>query len=84
MLGKDSWEVIRLADGDEVVGAVELATGDEELCFVTSDAQLLHFPASAVRPQGRSGGGIAGIRLAAGAEVVLLRRVRRRPTTRWS
>ena len=70
VLGKDSWEVIRLADGDEVVGAVELATGDEELCFVTSDAQLLHFPASGVRPQGRSGGGIAGIRLSAGAEVV--------------
>ena len=42
---KDAWEVIRLADGDEVVGAVELATGEEELCFVTTDAQLLRFPA---------------------------------------
>ena len=62
---RDAWEVLRLADGDEVVGAVELRTGDEELCFVTSDAQLLHFPASGVRPQGRSGGGIAGVRLAA-------------------
>ncbi len=70
VLGKDSWELIRLADGDEVVGALELATGDEQLCFVTSDAQLLHFPASGVRPQGRSGGGIAGIRLSPGAEVV--------------
>ena len=37
--------MIRLDDGDEVVGAVELRTGDEELCFVTSDAQLLHFGA---------------------------------------
>ncbi|MEO5711788.1 MAG: DNA topoisomerase (ATP-hydrolyzing) [Nocardioidaceae bacterium] len=61
---RDAWEVIRLADGDEVVGAVELRTGDEELCFVTSDAQLLHFASNAVRPQGRSGGGIAGVRLA--------------------
>jgi DNA gyrase subunit A len=52
------------------VGAVELRTGEEELCFVTSDAQLLHFPAAAVRPQGRSGGGMAGIRLAAGRHVV--------------
>ena len=26
---RDAWEVIRLADGDEVVGAVELRTGDE-------------------------------------------------------
>ena len=36
----------------------------------------------AVRPQGRSGGGIAGVRLAAGRRVGLLRRARRRaPTT---
>jgi DNA gyrase subunit A len=67
---RDAWEVVRLADGDEVVGALELRTGDEELCFVTSDAQLLHFPASGVRPQGRSGGGIAGVRLAAKQSVV--------------
>ncbi|MEO6606139.1 MAG: DNA gyrase C-terminal beta-propeller domain-containing protein, partial [Aeromicrobium sp.] len=38
--------------------------------FVTSDAQLLHFPASVVRPQGRSGGGVAGIKLSAGARAV--------------
>ncbi|MDP3890165.1 DNA topoisomerase (ATP-hydrolyzing) subunit A [Nocardioides sp.] len=66
---RDSWEVVRLADGDEVVGAVDLATGDEELCFITTDAQLLHFAASTVRPQGRSGGGIAGVRLTAGQRV---------------
>jgi DNA gyrase subunit A len=70
VLGRDEWEVIRLDDGDEVVGAAELATGDETLCFLTSDAQLLHFGAGAVRPQGRSGGGIAGIRVAAGERVV--------------
>ncbi|TDW86667.1 DNA topoisomerase (ATP-hydrolyzing) subunit A [Kribbella sp. VKM Ac-2566] len=67
---RDSWEIIGLKDGDEVVGAVELTTGDEELCFITSDAQLLHFPASAVRPQGRTAGGMAGVRLAAKAKVV--------------
>jgi DNA gyrase subunit A len=70
VLGRDDWEVIRLADGDEVVGAVELVTGRELLCFVTSDAQLLHFAADAVRPQGRSGGGMAGVRVAAGQRVV--------------
>jgi DNA gyrase subunit A len=70
LTSRDSWDVIRLDDGDEVVGAVELRTGDEELVFVTSDAQLLHFPAGTVRPQGRAGGGIAGIRLAPGAAVV--------------
>ncbi len=67
---RDDWDVISLKDGDEVVGAVELRTGQEELCFVTSDAQLLHFGAGQVRPQGRAGGGIAGIKLASGARVV--------------
>lgn len=66
---KDSWEVIRLADGDHVVGAVELTSGDEELVFISSDAQLLRFGADKVRTQGRSGGGIAGVRLSAGADV---------------
>ncbi|WP_183099217.1 DNA gyrase/topoisomerase IV subunit A, partial [Nocardioides pelophilus] len=70
VLGKDEWDVIGLKDGDEVVGAAELRTGEEELCFVTSDAQLLRFPASNVRPQGRSGGGMAGVRVADGERVV--------------
>jgi DNA gyrase subunit A len=66
---RDEWDVITLKDGDEVVGAVDLATGDETLCFITSDAQLLHFGADGVRPQGRSGGGIAGIRVTDGEHV---------------
>ena len=80
---RDEWDVIALKDGDEVVGAVELRTGEETLCFVTSDAQLLHFGAAGVRPQGRSGGGIAGIKLTGNARVVsftALRVLRRR----WS
>jgi len=52
------------------VGAVELRTGDEDLVFVTSDAQLLHFGASSVRPQGRTAAGMAGIKLATGASAV--------------
>ncbi len=67
---RDDWDVISLKEGDEVVGAVELRTGEETLCFVTSDAHLLQFGAGGVRPQGRSGGGIAGIKVAAGARVV--------------
>jgi DNA gyrase subunit A len=67
---KDSWEIIQLRPGDEVIGAVDLATGREDLVFVTSDAQLLRFPAGHVRPQGRAAGGMAGIRLTAGARVV--------------
>ena len=56
--------------GDEVVGAVELRTGEEQLCFVTSDAQLLRFQAAKVRPQGRGAGGMAGISLHEGARVI--------------
>ena len=67
---KDEFEVITLKDGDRVVGAVELTSGEEDLVFVTDDAQLLHFGAAAVRPQGRSGGGMAGIKLSSGAAVV--------------
>jgi DNA gyrase subunit A len=70
LANRDSWDVITLKDGDAVVGAAQLATGREELCFVTSDAQLLHFGAEKVRPQGRSGGGIAGVKLDAGATAV--------------
>ena len=70
LANRDDWDVISLKDGDEVVGAVELRTGRESLCFVTSEGQLLHFPADGVRPQGRSGGGIAGVKLGAKATVV--------------
>ncbi|WP_420111613.1 DNA gyrase/topoisomerase IV subunit A [Pseudactinotalea sp.] len=65
----DEWEVISLKDGDEVVG-VGTARDEDEIVFITSDAQLLHFPASVVRPQGRGAGGMAGVRLTAGARVV--------------
>ncbi len=67
---RDTFELVRLDDGDRVVGAVDLTTGEEELVFVTSDAQLLHFPAAAVRPQGRPAGGMGGVRLADGQRVV--------------
>ncbi len=70
LANKDFWDVIRLDDGDEVVGAVELHDPDDEFVFVTSDAQLLRFAAAGVRPQGRAGGGISGVRLAAGSKVV--------------
>jgi DNA gyrase subunit A len=72
--GRPDFDVISLRDGDSVVGAVQLRTGQddpvENLVFITSDAQLLRFPAAGVCPQGRGGGGIAGIKLAAGQRVV--------------
>jgi DNA gyrase subunit A len=70
IIGKDSWDLIRLDQGDQVVGAVELTSESAELVFISSHASLLHFPASAVRPQGRSGGGVTGINLDNGARAV--------------
>jgi DNA gyrase subunit A len=67
---KDAWDVVGLKEGDQVIGAVELGSEDDELVFITSDAQLLHFPASVVRPQGRSAGGMAGVRMTSGARAV--------------
>jgi len=66
---KDEFELISLKDGDAVVGAA-LATDDDELVFIASDAQLLHFSAAQVRPQGRPAGGMAGINLDADAVVI--------------
>jgi DNA gyrase subunit A len=63
------FEVISLKPGDRVVGAVQLTTEDCDLVFIGTDAQLLRFPAAAVRPQGRAAGGMAGIRLTARATV---------------
>ncbi|MFF2633508.1 DNA topoisomerase (ATP-hydrolyzing) subunit A [Microbacterium sp. NPDC058021] len=66
---KHDVEIISLKAGDRVVGAA-VAPDDAELVFVTSDAQLLRFDATAVRPQGRSAGGMAGIRLADGQHAI--------------
>ncbi|MFF7096208.1 DNA topoisomerase (ATP-hydrolyzing) subunit A [Streptomyces rubradiris] len=67
---KDELEVITLKEGDRIVGAVELRTGEEDLVFITDDAQLLRFQASTVRPQGRPAGGMTGIKLTEGAKVI--------------
>ncbi len=66
---KPDFEVIALKPGDEVVGVAQ-GPDTEELVFVTTDAQLLHFAASAVRPQGVGAGGMAGINLSSGAKVL--------------
>ncbi|MGW2616780.1 DNA gyrase/topoisomerase IV subunit A [Streptomyces sp. NPDC001500] len=67
---KDELEVIGLRDGDRIVGAVELRTGEEDLVFITDDAQLLRYQAAQVRPQGRPAGGMTGIKLTEGAKVI--------------
>lgn len=66
---RGEWEIISLKSGDEVIGSA-IAPDDSDCVFVTSNAHLLHFSASAVRPQGRGAGGMAGIKLGADASAV--------------
>ncbi len=73
--GKPDIEIIALKPGDRVVGAAPAPDGTD-VVFVASDAQLLRFEASAVRPQGRAAGGMAGIRLSEGARVIAFTAVR--------
>jgi DNA gyrase subunit A len=70
------FDVIALKDGDRVVGAVQLGDEDQDLVFITSDAQLLRFGADSVRPQGRAAAGMTGVRLAPRASVVWFGAVR--------
>ncbi|MBY8874791.1 DNA topoisomerase IV subunit A [Micromonospora sp. PLK6-60] len=72
----DEFEVISLREGDEVVGASWLADGKETLAFVSSEASLLRFAASLVRPQGLKGGGMAGINLPGDARVMFFGAIR--------
>ncbi|WP_084037852.1 DNA topoisomerase (ATP-hydrolyzing) subunit A [Demequina sp. NBRC 110053] len=68
---RDAWDVIALKEGDRVIGAAPAPDG-AELVFVSDQAALLHFEAtqSSARPQGRTGGGIAGIKLPDGVLAV--------------
>lgn len=52
-----------------MVGAAPAPDEADQLVFLTRTGQLLRYAASAVRPQGPAGGGVAGIRLAAGDTV---------------
>ncbi|MDO4240282.1 DNA topoisomerase (ATP-hydrolyzing) subunit A [Micrococcus sp.] len=63
-LNRDELEAIALKDGDAVVGAAPAPDDEDHLVFVTRAGRLLHYPASAVRPQGPAAAGVAGIRVA--------------------
>ncbi|HET9080151.1 MAG TPA: DNA topoisomerase IV subunit A [Trebonia sp.] len=67
---RDEFELITLKEDDRVVGAAYLTGDDAELVFITSDAQLLRFSASSVRPQGRPAAGMTGVRLSDGATAI--------------
>ena len=69
-LAKPEWQLIRLADDDVVVGATPVTDDQDNLVFITTSARLLRFPAKSVRPQGRSAGGMLGIRLSGDDQAV--------------
>ena len=69
VLQRDEWEVIALEDGDRLVG-FDRCSDEADLVFISSDAQLLRTPAAKVRPQGRTAGGMAGMKLNPGAEAL--------------
>ncbi|GFZ80776.1 DNA gyrase/topoisomerase IV subunit A [Nesterenkonia alkaliphila] len=66
----DDWEVISLRDKDTVIGGGVTAADSDRLVFISRRAQLLTFEASHVRPQGRTGGGVAGMKLGAEDAVI--------------
>jgi DNA gyrase subunit A len=61
--------IIRVNDGDEVVG-VSVVADDSDVIMITSDAQLLRTPVAPVRPQGRAAGGVAGMRVKDGSRII--------------
>ena len=67
--GWEDWQVMAVKDDDSIVGVTQAADAGE-LVFITSEAQLLRLSAREVRPQGRTAGGMAGIKLPEGSEVI--------------
>lgn len=65
---KDQVSTISLKDRDEIIGA-GLADEKSDLAFISSNANILIFQASAVRPQGLPASGMAGINLTAGPAI---------------
>ncbi|MFJ4073971.1 DNA gyrase subunit A [Curtobacterium sp. PhB137] len=66
---KPEFVAIGLKPGDAVIGAAQAPESDD-LVFISSNAQLLRFPASGVRAQGLPAGGVAGMALASGSSVI--------------
>jgi DNA gyrase subunit A len=67
---KSGSSVIAIKDGDQVIGGGLVSDDEQELVFISSDAQLLKFSPSLVRPQGASAGGMAGMNLSTDALAV--------------
>lgn len=63
-LNAGDFEIIKLKPKDRLIAATACDSNDLLLTFVTEQAKLLVFDAAKVRPQGRTGGGMAGMKIA--------------------
>lgn len=67
----DEFELISLDEGDEIMASNWVPKNEGGvIALLASDSSLLVFGTDKVRPQGRSGGGVAGIKLGAGVNVI--------------
>ncbi len=60
------FEIIKLKPKDALLAVAVSDSASDQLTFISQQAKLLTFSADKVRPQGRTGGGMAGIKLAEG------------------
>ncbi len=65
----DSWPIMSLKDGDEILFAANAADADR-LVFIASNSSLLTYDARNVRPQGRTASGMAGMKLNENSEAI--------------
>jgi DNA gyrase subunit A len=73
---RDGIIAIKLRQGDELV-AVRTTSGNDDVVLTTRKGQGIRFSEDEVRPMGRDAGGVRGIRLRSGDEVVAGAVVRR-------
>lgn len=67
----DEFSVMKLDGDDEIISARWVEDHSlYDMVFVKSSSNLLSFPADKVRPQGLSGGGMAGVKIAEGERVL--------------
>jgi len=64
-----SFPIMSVKPGDEIVAAYAVKESDQ-LVLISSDTSLLTYSANLIRPQGKSGGGVAGMRVAADAKII--------------
>ena len=67
----DEFSAITLDTGDEILGGGWVSDpASAEFAFISNDSSLLRFGADKVRPSGAKSAGVAGMKLAEGAEVL--------------